>query len=48
MRLFIALALYTGARAGAILDLKWEQVDINAVSSLWVEAEAGSDGRPCQ
>jgi integrase len=28
IRLFVALALYTAARAGAILDLEWEQVDI--------------------
>jgi integrase len=28
IRLFIALALYTAARTGAILELEWEQVDI--------------------
>lgn len=27
IRLFIALALYTGGRAGALLELTWEQVD---------------------
>ncbi len=28
MRLFIVLALYTGARAGAILELTWDRVDM--------------------
>lgn len=30
VRLFVALALGTGARAGALLDLKWDRVDMGA------------------
>jgi len=29
VRVFIALALYTGARAGAILELTWDRVDLD-------------------
>lgn len=45
MRLFIALALYTGARAGALLQLTWDRVDL-AAGTIDLGESRGKKRRP--
>ena len=41
IRLFVALALHTAARSGAILDLTWDRVDLEAKRIDMGESEGG-------
>ena len=45
IRLFITLALATGARAGALLDLTWDRVDFRRGQIRLTDGQSGRKGR---